>query len=121
MGYDREYIEETFQHPVRRERLKYVLGCKTDRQARMVLSRLQEEYNIINMQDGTGYKLGTDEEVKQYANQEMNRARKVFIKAGGMLKRCTLTDGIQIPVRAHFRKIKARTELKDQISLEDIL
>ena len=47
----REYVLEVFQTPVRRERLKYVLGCKTDRQARDVLTRLQNEgYNIINLQ-----------------------------------------------------------------------
>lgn len=116
-----EYIMTTFKHPVSRERLKYVLNCKTDRQARRVLSSLQEDYNIINMQDGTGYKLGTDAEVMAYVRQENSRARQVFRKTGRMMRRCTVSDGVQVPVRAHMRTIRARTEVENQMSLEDIL
>ena len=118
----REYIEEAFRTPVRRERLKYVLGCGSDREARNMVSRLQAMgYNIINLQGGDGYVLGTDEQVRKYALQEMKRARNVYQKAGNMLKRCTISDGIQIPVRAHFRTIRRRTEVQNQMSMEDVL
>ena len=122
MELTREYIEDAFRFPVRRERLKYVLGCGSDREARRIVSMLQERgYNIINLQDGGGYVLGTDTQVRRYALQAMKRARHVYQKAGDMLKRCTISDGIQIPVRAHFRTIKRRTEIQNQISMEDLL
>lgn len=121
MELTREYIEETFCVPVRRERLKYVLGCKSDREARNVVSKLQEQYNIINLQNGDGYALGTDEQVRRYAQQEMRRAVSIFRKSGAMLKRCTISDGIQIPVRAHFRTIRRRTEVQNQMSMEELL
>ena len=97
-----------------------MLGCP-DRSAREVIASLQKEYNIINLQDGRGYVIGTDEQVRRYVLQEHARARKIFIKANAMLKRCTLTEGIRVPVRAHFRTIKARTEIDNQISMEDIV
>lgn len=120
MEYDREYIEEAFKEPVRRERLKYVLGCKTDRQAREIVSQLQDlGYNIINMQDGTGYKLATEQEALAYGRQELSRAMKILIKALKMMRKFTLRDGIRLFVRA-FRRAEGK-EIENQMCLEDIL
>ncbi|HIU49000.1 MAG TPA: hypothetical protein IAB04_06515 [Candidatus Avimonoglobus intestinipullorum] len=115
----REYIEEAFRTPVRRERLKYVLGCGSDREARRIVTKLQEQgYNIINLQDGGGYVLGTDEQREAYGQQELHRAMKILFKALKMLRRLTLREAIRLLARAYRRA--ADTTDQNQISLEDV-
>ena len=85
--FDIAYI---FKEPVKREELARVLGCSNDRQARERLAELQENYNIINLQDGRGYFLADDETAKKYAKQEMRRAISTFRKAQRIRKRCNI-------------------------------
>ena len=91
---------------------------------RLKVKRSGESAGDIRKADGlnrTGYRLATDEETRQYAKQETARGAKILKKAAGMLKRCTVSDGIQIPVRAHMRTLRGRREIENQMSLEDIL
>lgn len=97
-----------FKNPVKREDLTKVLGVRSDREARRILAELQKTYNIINLQDGRGYFLADDVTAMRYAEQERRRALKSFQKANEMIMRCKNTDGIEVPVKAHMRRIKRR-------------
>lgn len=101
-------VVEIFSSPVKRCDLARVLGVESDREARRILSELQKTYNIINLQDGRGYFLADNKTAIRYAEQERKRALKSFNKANQMLMRCRGNDGIEIPVKAHMRKIKRR-------------
>lgn len=98
-------VEKIFAVPVKREDLAAVLGVGSDREARRILSELQMRYNIINLQDGKGYFLADDDTALRYAEQERRRAIKSFAKANAMIKRCRSVSGIEVPVRAHMRRI----------------
>ena len=101
-------VKTIFKEPVKRSDLAKVLGVESDREARRILSELQQTYNIINLQDGRGYFLADDETAIKYAEQERKRALKSFNKANQMLMRCRNTNGIEVPVKAHMRKIKRK-------------
>lgn len=101
-------IKAIFSEPVKRCDLARVLGVESDREARRILSQLQKTYNIINLQDGRGYFLADDETAVRYAEQERKRALKSFDKANQMLMRCKNASGIEVPVKAHMRKIKRK-------------
>jgi hypothetical protein len=101
-------VKAIFKEPVKRCDLARVLGVESDREARRILSELQKTYNIINLQDGKGYFLADNKTAIRYAEQERKRALKSFNKANQMLMRCRGNDGIEIPVKAHMRKIKRR-------------
>lgn len=109
-------ITEFFQQKRTRQEIAEYFNC-SDRDARAKIAELQENYNIVNMQDGKGYFLADDETVKKYAQQEMSRALKSFDKARKMLKRVESAKGIKIPVKAHFRRINASEE-KDTSQIE---
>lgn len=94
-----------FESPVKRGDLARVLGCDSDREARRLLSNLQKEYNIINLQDGNGYFLADDDEALRYALQERSRAIALLEKSNAIIRRCTQGKGVEIPVRAHTRRI----------------
>ena len=102
-------VDKVFAVPVKREDLASVFGVGSDREARRILSDLQMRYNIINLQDGKGYFLADDETALRYAEQERRRAIKSFLKANAMIKRCRGATGIEVPVRAHMRRI-AKTD-----------
>ena len=110
-----------FNTPVKRSDLPRVLGCQNskdkDRMARNIVSELQEEYNIVNMQDGKGYFLASKEQARVYAMKEIHRGTKIVRKGMKMLRRCE-DDGdyTKIPVQAHFRRIKKKPENDNQIS-----
>ena len=112
-----------FKNPVKREDLTKVLGARSDREARRILAELQKTYNIINLQDGRGYFLADDVTAMRYAEQERRRALKSFRKANEMIMRCKNIDGIEVPVKAHMRRIKrngiAVTDAK-QIKFEQV-
>lgn len=103
-------VEKIFASPVKREQLASVLGVETDREARRIISELQKKYNIINLQDGRGYFLADNATAIRYAEQERRRALKSFRKANDMLMRCRSSSGIEIPVRAHMRRIGGRED-----------
>ena len=107
-------VKEIFSKPVTRAELCLILGV-SDREARKMIAELQENYNIVNLQNGKGYFLADDETTKRYAEQEMRRALKSFNKAREMLKRVTDSSGIKIPVKAHFRTIKGIEDDANQI------
>ena len=105
-----------FREPVKREELSAIFGC-SDREARERISLLQENYNIVNLQNGKGYFLADDETAKRYAQQEIRRAIKIFNKARKILGRVEKGDDIVIPVKAHFRKLNKTEEIDvNQIS-----
>ena len=52
-------VQTIFSKPVKRAELASALGVGSDREARRVLSELQKQYNIINLQDGRGFSLLT--------------------------------------------------------------
>lgn len=120
MELTREYIEEAFRTPVRRERLKYVLGCKSDREARKVVEQLRKTYNIVNLQDGRGYFIADDETTLKYAVMRRRRALSEFRAASMMEMRCRKRQGMKIPVRAHFRTIGADEPNRNQMSMEEL-
>lgn len=101
-------IKVIFKEPVKRCDLAKVLGVESDREARRILSELQKTHNIINLQDGRGYFLADDATAIKYAEQERKRALKSFNKANQMIMRCTSSDGIEVPVKAHMRKIRRK-------------
>ena len=103
-------VEKVFASPVKREQLASVLGVETDREARRIISELQKKYNIINLQDGRGYFLADNDTAIRYAEQERRRALKSFQKANDMLRRCRSSSGIEVPVRAHMRRIGGRED-----------
>lgn len=102
-----------------RSELPNIFKC-TDREARRIISELQEKYNIVNLQDGKGYFLADDETALRYAKQERSRALKSYLKANRIVSRCTNQIGMKIPVRAHFRTVggKANNIVKNQIEME---
>lgn len=104
-------VDKVFAVPVKREDLASVLGVGSDREARRILSDLQMRYNIINLQDGKGYFLADDETALKYAEQERKRAVKSFLKANAMIKRCRGETGIEVPVRAHMRRIRGTDKI----------
>lgn len=113
-------IKEIFKEPVKRAELAKVLNCKSDRQARAMLSKLRENHNIINLQDGKGYVLADDETALKYAMQERKRAMSAFKAANRIIMRCSKgTEGIRVPVKAHFRTINKIYVNKNQLSLEE--
>ena len=101
-------VQAIFSKPVKRADLASALGVGSDREARRVLSELQKQYNIINLQDGRGYFLADNETALRYAEQERRRALKSFNKANEMVRRCKNVDGVVVPVRAHMRRIGKR-------------
>lgn len=101
-------VKAIFSKPVKRAELASVLGVGSDREARKILSELQKQYNIINLQDGKGYFLADDKEALRYAQQERSRALKSFNKANEIIRRCRKCDCIEIPVRAHMRRLRGR-------------
>ena len=113
-------VREIFKEPVKRSELPFVFGC-SDRSARKILSHLREKYNIINLSDGKGYILADDEMALKYAYQERKRAISAFKNASRIIARCSpRTDGREVLVRTHYRRLNKNTVIKDQISLEDI-
>lgn len=113
-------VHKVFAVPVKREDLASVLGVGSDREARRILSDLQMRYNIINLQDGKGYFLADDETALRYAEQERKRAVKSFLKANAMVKRCRSATGIEVPVRAHMRRIGTRDVIEEGQCVFDI-
>lgn len=114
-------VQKLFAVPVKREDLASVLGVGSDREARRILSELQMRYNIINLQDGKGYFLADNDTAIRYAEQERRRAIKSFMKANEMIKRCRGASGIEVPVRAHMRRIgriDARLEGQYEFDME---
>lgn len=114
-------VQKLFAEPVKREDLASVLGVESDRVARKIVSELQMKYNIINLQDGKGYFLADNDTALRYAEQERRRAIKSFVKANAMIKRCRSVSGIEVPVRAHMRrigKIDARLEGQYEFDME---
>lgn len=101
-------VNVIFKEPVKRCDLAKVLGVESDREARRILSELQKTHNIINLQDGRGYFLADNETAMRYAQQERKRALKSFDKANQMIMRCTSSDGIEVPVKAHMRRLKRK-------------
>lgn len=99
-----------FKKPVKREELSALFGC-SDREARGKIAELQENYNIVNLQNGKGYFLADDNTAKRYALQEMGRAIKIFNKARKMLGRVTKGEDIKVPVKAHFRCINRTRQI----------
>lgn len=113
-------IQDIFSKPVKRAELASALGVRSDREARRILSELQKQYNIINLQDGKGYFLADNETALRYAEQERRRALKSFNKANEMLRRCKNVDSFLVPVRAHMRRIgeKASSVNESQVIFE---
>lgn len=105
-------IQEFFKVKRSRQEIANFFDC-SDREARSKIADLQEQYNIINLQDGKGYFIGSDKQVEEYAKQEMHRAKKTWEKARKMLQRVEQADGIKIPVKAHFRRLKAKDDKDD--------
>ncbi len=114
-----EQVKVIFAQPVPRSDLPIIFNC-TDRKARAIISKLQEKYNIVNLQDGKGYFLADNETALRYAKQERSRALKSYLKANKIVSRCTHQLGIKVPVRAHFRTIggKANSIIQNQIEME---
>lgn len=111
-------VEVLFKNPVKRCELPGILGCRTDREARRIMSELEKHYNIVNMQDGRGYVLADDETAVKYAMQERKRGIASLKKSNLILSRCTtITPDMVVPVRAHFRRIKKSYVDKNQIEL----
>ncbi len=77
-----------FKNPVKREELPRIFGCG-DRKARKIIESLQENYNIINLQDGRGYFLADNETANRYARQEMRRGISLLRKAKKIMRRCS--------------------------------
>ena len=108
------------QKPVTRSRLITLTG-ESDREVRKRIQRLREMgYNIINNQDGKGYFLASDEETLKYARMRRKRALSEFKAANLMEMRCMHKDGIEIPVKAHFRTIGYEPPCKNQIRMEEV-
>ena len=114
-----EQVKVVFAKPVLRSELPNIFKC-TDREARKIISELQEKYNIVNLQDGKGYFLADDETALRYAKQERSRALKSYLKANRIVSRCTHQIGFRVPVRAHFRTVGGKTNniVKNQIEME---
>ncbi len=109
------------KQPMTRSELVIKTG-ETDRAVRKRIQLLREKgYNIINRQDGKGYFLASDEETLKYARMRRKRAIAEFNAANLMEMRCIHKDGIEIPVKAHFRTIGYEQALKNQITMEDII
>lgn len=106
--------------PVTRNELAFITG-ESDRSVRKRIQRLREQgYNIINNQDGSGYFLASDEETLKYARMRRKRALSEFKAANLMEMRCMHKDGIEIPVKAHFRTIGYESPCKNQIRMEEV-
>ena len=111
-------IQEFFATKRSRAEIAEYFGCN-DREARERISDLQRTYNIVNLQDGKGYFIADNETTRKYAEQELARALKCFNKARVMFERVKEnTDDIMIPVKAHFRRLHAPTNDKDENQLE---
>ena len=76
---------EFFQKKRSRAEVAEFFGV-SDRDARRIIAALQENFPIINLQDGKGYFLAEGDELKRYALQEYKRAVKVMRKARRLLK-----------------------------------
>lgn len=65
-----------------------VLTAMPERAIRNEIERLRRDYPIINMQDGKGYKLEFKDlkALKDYKQQETNRARSIFYRLAGVNK-----------------------------------
>jgi len=111
-------IEEVFKTPVKRSELPAIFGC-SDRQARDMIRKLSEQYNIVNLQDGSGYVIADKATTKRYAQQEMKRGIAILKKASAMFKRCAEADddAVVVPVRAHLRTIRPGKKDTNQIEL----
>ena len=114
-----EQVKIIFARPVLRSELPMLFKC-TDREARRIISELQEKYNRVNLQDGKGYFLADDDTALRYAKQERSRALKSYIKANRIISRCTNRQGMKVLVRSHFRTIGGRSDniIKNQIEME---
>lgn len=120
---NKEMIEKLFSKPVKKADLPRVLGCSNERAARATISRLAEEYNIVNFQDGKGYFLADNETAIKYAMQERKRGIASITKANKIIKRCEETGkyGIVIPVIGYMRRLCALSGNPNQIRIDDIL
>ena len=109
-------VREIFKEPKTKKELMSIFKCD-EREIRRKIASLQKNYNIVNFQDGKGYFLANDKQVEKYAKQELKRAVNIFTKASQMLKRVSAPEGIKIPVKAHFRTVKAQPKDTNQISM----
>lgn len=113
-------VEEVFKNPVPRSELPKIFNCG-DRAAREKISKLCEEYNIVNLQDGRGYVLADEETAIRYAMQERHRGIASLRKANNILKRCENPKiGIVVPVKSHYRVINKIHINKNQITIDEL-
>lgn len=80
-------IKAIFSFPRKRKELPVIFNTD-DRGARIIITKLQEKYILINLQDGRGYFIGDSKDGIKYSFQELSRGKSSIEKVCNILAQC---------------------------------